>query len=83
MARINIMINGIKKSDPIIDYLSLSKYSYEEIDLWLTDNKDDQFLIKFYIRYINQRMTELLLKVDDQNASIIRRGFKLLEKWEG
>ena len=77
------MINGIKKSDPIIDYLEITEYSFEEIDEWLTDNKDDQFLIRFYVHYINQRMTELLTKVDDQNASIIRRGFKLLDKWEG
>ena len=39
------MINGIKKSDPIIDYPSLTKYGYEHIDDWLEDNKKDDFLI--------------------------------------
>lgn len=77
------MINGIKKSDPIIDYPSLAKYGYEHIDDWLEKNKEDDFLIKFYCRYINKTITRLLTKLDDQNASVIRRGYKLLEKWEG
>jgi len=77
------MINGIKKSDPIIDYPSLAQFSYEHIDDWLTENKKDKYLIKFYCRYMNKTITRLLTKLDDQNASVIRRGYKLLEKWEG
>ena len=79
------MINGIKKSDPIIDYPSLAKYGFEHIDDWLCEceKRNDTFAIKFYLRYVNKKITMLLTKVDDQNASIIRRGFKILEKWEG
>ena len=76
------MINGIKKSDPIIDYPSLTKYGYEHIDDWLEENKKDDFLIKFYCQYMNKTITRLLTKLDDQNATVIRRGYKLLEKWE-
>ena len=76
------MINGIKKSDPIIDYPSLTKYGFEHIDDWLEENKKDDFLIKFYCQYMNKTITRLLTKLDDQNATVIRRGYKLLEKWE-
>ena len=76
------MTKGIKLSDPIINYPSLRDYSYEEIDAWLEDNKEDNYLIKFYCRYINKTITEYLTRLDDNNASIIRRGFKLLEKWD-
>ena len=83
MARINTMINGVKLSDPIINYPSLREFSFEEIDQWLTDNQADTYLIKFYVHYINKTILILFRKIDDQHASIIRRGFKLLEKWEG
>ena len=76
------MIYGIKKSDAIIDYHSLTKYGYEHIDDWLEENKKDDFLIKFYCQYMNKTITRLLTKLDDQNATVIRRGYKLLEKWE-
>ena len=77
------MINGLKKSDPIINYPSLAKYGYEHIDDWLEENKKDKFLIKFYCDYMNKTITRLLTKLDDQNATVIRRGYKLLDKWEG
>ena len=77
------MINGLKKSDPIINYPSLAKYGYEHIDDWLEENKKDKFLIKFYSDYMNNTITRLLTKLDDQNATVIRRGYKLLDKWEG
>ena len=77
------MINGLKKSDPIINYTSLAKYGYEHIDDWLEENKKDKFLIKFYCDYMNKTITRLLTKLDDQNATVIRRGYKLLDKWEG
>ena len=79
------MINGHKQSDPIIDYPSLREYGFEHIDEWLMDCEkiEDNFAIKFYLKYVNQTILELMHKIDDQNASIIRRGFKILEKWEG
>ena len=77
------MINGLKKSDPIINYPSLAKYGYEHIDDWLEENKKDKFLIKFYCDYMNKTITRLLTKLDDQNATVIRRGYKLLDKLEG
>ena len=78
------MINGMKKSDPIIDYPSLRTHSFEDINLWLEDmkKKEDSYAIKFYLRYVNKIILKLFHKIDDQNASIIRRGFKILEKWE-
>jgi len=79
------MINGLKKSDPIIEYPSLKKYGFEHIDDWLCDcqKRNDSFAIKFYLRYVHKIINKLIHNVDDQNASIIRRGFKILEKWEG
>ena len=79
------MINGHKKSDPIIDYPSLRENGFEHIDEWLLDcqKRDDTFAIKFYLKYIHTTILELIHKVDDNTASIIRRGYKLLEKWEG
>jgi hypothetical protein len=79
------MINGLKKSDPIIEYPSLKKYGFEHIDDWLMEcqKRNDSFAIKFYLRYVHKIINKLIHNVDDQNASIIRRGFKILEKWEG
>ena len=80
------MINGMKPSDPIVDYPDLKEYSFEHIDDWLLDcqKRDDTFAIKFYLKYIiHATILELIHKIDDHNASIIRRGYKLLEKWEG
>ena len=79
------MITGIKKSDPIIDYPNLAKYGFEHIDDWLCEceKRNDNFAIKFYCDYINKTITRLITRLDDQNATVIRRGYKLLEKWEG
>ena len=77
-----MMTKGIKLSDPIINYPSLREYGFEHIDDWLEENKEDDFLIKFYCKYMDKTIMELLSKIDDQNSAIIRRGFKLLEKWE-
>ena len=62
MARTNTMINGVKLSDPIINYPSLREFSFEEIDQWLTDNQADTYLIKFYVHYINKTILILFLK---------------------
>jgi hypothetical protein len=76
------MTKGIKKSDPIIDYPEIQDFAFEHIDEWLEENKDDEYLIKLYCSILNQRIIMLLKKLDDNSASIIRRAFKLLEKWE-
>ena len=77
-----MMTKGIKLSDLIINYPSLREYGFEHIDDWLEENKEDDFLIKFYCKYMDKTIMELLSKIDDQNSAIIRRGFKLLEKWD-
>ena len=79
------MINGLKESDPIIEYPSLKKYGFEHIDDWLCDcqKRNDSFAIKFYLRYVHKIINKLIHNVDDQNASIIRRGYKILDKWQG
>ena len=79
------MINGLKKSDPIIDFPDIKVFGFEHIDDWLCDcqKRNDSFAVKWYLQYVEKTIYELMHKIDDQNASIIRRGFKILEKWEG
>ena len=79
------MINGLKKSDPIIDFPDIQEYGFEHIDDWLCDcqKRNDSFAVKWYLQYVEKTIYKLMHKIDDQNASIIRRGFKILEKWEG
>ena len=62
-----MMTKGIKLSDPIINYPSLREYGFEHIDDWLEENKEDDFLIKFYCKYMDKTIMELLSKIDDQN----------------
>jgi hypothetical protein len=76
------MTNGHKHSDPVIDYLDVTIYSYEDIDEWLTENYQDEYLIKWYYRYLTEIKLELLFKLDDQSASIVCRAWKLLDKLE-
>ena len=79
------MINGLKDSDPIIDYPNIKEYSFEHIDNWLCDcqKRNDSFAVKWYLQYVEKTIYGLMHNIDDNNASIIRRGFKILEKWEG
>ena len=79
------MINGLKKSDPIIDFPDIKEYGFEHVDDWLCDRQktEDSFAIKWYLQYVEKTIYGLMHNIDDNNASIIRRGFKILEKWEG
>ena len=79
------MINGLKESDPIIDYPSIKEYSFEHVDEWLCDRqkKEDTFAIKWYLQYVEKTILKLLHDIDDLNSAIIRRGYKILDKWEG
>ena len=54
----------------------------EPVEAAEEENKEDKFLIKFYCKYMDKTIIELLSKIDDNNSAIIRRGFKLLEKWD-
>ena len=80
-----MMTKGIKLSDPIINYPSLREHGFEHIDKWLCEceKRNDTYAIKWYLRYLDKTINELLTRLDDNNASIIRRGMKLLDHWEG
>ena len=79
------MINGLKESDPPIDYPSIREHGFEHIDDWLIEKKkeNDIFAIDWYIGYLNRTILMLYHTITDHNSAIIRRAYKILEKWEG
>jgi len=81
-----MMNKGMKKSDPIIsDYPDIRDKTFSEIDEWLENKKseNDDYAIAWYINtYLSPYITQLLTILDDNNASMIRKGWEILDKWD-
>ncbi len=77
---------GEKLSDPIIsDYPDIRDKTFQEIDTWLENKKSekDDYAIAWYINtYLSPYITQLLTILDDNNASMIRKGWEILDKWD-